>query len=515
MNVVDRFRAQAEARPDAPAIIEGRGRRRRVTTFAALDQLAAEGAGRLAEAGVGPGDRVLVLVPVSAALYGVLAAVFRVGAVAVVVDPGAGRAALDAAVARVRPAAFVGTPKAHFLRVLSRSVRHIPTRFVVGGWAPGARRWAGGPPAPVADLAPDAPALLTFTSGTTGRPKAAVRTHGILAAQHAAIADALDLRASDVDLATLPVVVLATLASGVTTVLADADLRRPGAVDAGRVLRQVVDEGVTRCVASPAFFERLLAHPDADALGRLRRVDTGGAPVVPDLLARLAARVGEAVAVYGSTEAEPIAHVAALSDADRQRVADGAGLPAGRPVAAIDLRVVPDRWGEPLGPVSEAEWESLALGPGAVGEIVVAGDHVVPGYLDGEGDAETKVAVGRRRWHRTGDAGRLDADGRLWLLGRCASASRRDGGVVYPLQVEAALRERLGVRAAFVEVGGRRVVAVEGAVPDGVAEAVPWAGLDEVVAVAALPVDRRHNAKVDVSALRTRLGHDRAGSAVD
>jgi len=504
-NVVERFRVQAETRPDVPAIVEGRGRERRVTSFADLDRRAAAGAGQLTVAGVGPGDRVLVLVPVSSALYAVLAAVFRVGAVAVVVDPGAGRRRLAEAVARVRPAAFVGTPKAHLLRALVPSVRRIPIRFVIGGWAPVAKRWEGGPPVTAADVGPDAPALLTFTSGTTGRPKAAVRTHGLLAAQHAALADALDLRPGDVDLATLPVVVLATLASGVTTVLADADLRRPGAVDAGRVLDQMRDEGVTRCVASPAFFERLLEHAEADALARLRRADTGGAPVFPDLLARLSAHVGEAVGVYGSTEAEPIAHAAAPSGTDRRRVAAGEGLPVGVPVGAVDLRVMPDAWGEPLGPFSEAAWEALALGPGAVGEIVVAGDHVVPGYLDGEGDAETKVDVDGRRWHRTGDAGRLDGDGRLWLLGRCAAASRRGGGVVYPLQVEAALRERLGVRAACLEVDGRRVVAVEGAAPDGLAAAVPWAGIDAVVAVDALPVDRRHNAKVDLEALRACL----------
>ncbi|PAP77815.1 AMP-binding protein [Rubrivirga marina] len=504
-NVVERFQSQAEARPEAPAIVEGRGRHRRVTTFADLDRQAAAGAGRLTAAGVGRGDRVLVLVPVSSALYAVLAAVFRVGAVAVIVDPGAGRERLAEAVGRVRPQAFVGTPKAHLLRLLAASVRRIPTRFVVGGWAPLAERWEGGPPVPVADVGRDAPALLTFTSGTTGRPKAAVRTHGLLGAQHAALTDALDLQPDDVDLATLPVVVLATLASGVTTVLADADLRRPGAVDASRVLRQMRAEGVTRCVASPAFFERLLAHPEADALRQLRRVDTGGAPVFPDLLARLGALVGEAVGVYGSTEAEPIAHVAAPSEADLRRVAAGEGLPAGPPVAAVDLRIVPDRWGEPLGPFTEAEWEARSLGPGAVGEIVVAGDHVVPGYLDGEGDAETKVDVAGRRWHRTGDAGRLDADGRLWLLGRCAAVSRREGSVVYPLQVEAALRTRLDARAAFVEIDGQRVVAVEGAVPDGLAEAVPWAAIDAVVSVDALPVDRRHNAKVDLGALCKRL----------
>ena len=497
MNVVALFQRQADARPDAPAIVEGVGRQRRVATFADLARRGAEGAGRLHAAGVRPGDRVLVLVPVSARLYEVLAAVFHLGAVAVLVDPGAGLPRLRESVGRVAPRAFVGTPRAHALRLVARSVQKIPTRFVVGGWAP-ARRWSGGARAPLADVADEAPALLTFTSGTTGRPKAAVRTHGLLAAQHGALSRALDLRPGDLDLCTLPVVVLANLASGVTTLLPDADLRRPGAVDGPRLLRQIRREEPTRCVASPAFFERLLDAASPGDLGTFRRVDAGGAPVHPDLLDRLAAHVGEAVAVYGSTEAEPIAHLDALSDADRQRVAAGDGLPAGRPVPEVSLRVVPEDL--PARSFTVAEWDALARPAGSVGEIAVAGAHVVPGYLGGEGDAEAKVTVGGRRWHRTGDAGRLDWDGRLWLLGRCAAASRRGGRAVYPLQVEAAVRARLGVRSAFVEVDGRRVLAVEGEAPAGLADALD-VDVDAVVTVAALPTDRRHNAKIDRAAL--------------
>ena len=505
MNVVDLFADQARQRPGAPAIIEGRGRRRAVTTFADLERRGAEGAGRLWAAGVCPGDRVLVLVPVSARLYEVLASVFRIGAVAVLVDPGAGIARLTEAVEWVGPAAFVGSPKAHLLRVAARAVRKIPTRFVTGGWVPGARRWRGGAPASVEGLDADAPALLTFTSGTTGRPKAAVRTHGLLAAQHAALSAALDLQPGDVDLATLPVVVLANLASGVTTVLPDADLARPGAFDVAPVLEQIRAERPSRSVASPAFFERLLDHAGAGDLRTFRRVDTGGAPVFPDLLARLADVAETAVGVYGSTEAEPIAHTGPLSDADRQRVARGGGLLAGMPVPQVDLRIVRDEPG-PLGPFTAAEWDRQSVPAGAVGEIVVAGNHVVPGYLDGQGNADAKIQVEGQRWHRTGDAGRLDADGRLWLLGRCAAGSRRGDRVLYPLQVEAAVRETTGARAAFVDLDGRRLVVVAGSADlAAVRAAVAWADPDDVLSVPALPFDRRHNAKIDRPALVAQL----------
>lgn len=514
MNVVDLFRAQAAERPDAPAIVEGTRGHRRVVTFADLDARAARGAARLRASGLRPGDAVLVLVPLSARLYEVLASVFRAGLVAVVLDPSAGRAHVDASCRLRPPDAFVGTPKAHLLRAVVPGVRAIPRPFVAGGWAPAARSWDDGTDGALAPVAvgADAPALLTFTSGTTGQPKAAVRTHGLLAAQHAALAAALDLGPGQVDLATLPVVVLANLASGVTTVIPAVDLRRPGSVNVRRLLGQVAAERPTRCTASPAFFERVLRRARPGDLGAFERFDSGGAPVFPDLLARLAATGARAVGVYGSTEAEPIAHTDAdeVTDADRARVAGGAGLPVGRPVPHVRLRVVPDRWGTPLGPFTAAEWDRQSLPAGEAGEVVVAGDHVVPGYLGAVGDAETKVDVGSRRWHRTGDAGRLDADGRLWLLGRCAGASRRDGRAVYPLAVEAAVRERFGLRAAFVEVGGRRLLAVEGAVPVDVArEVTGWDTVDEVVPVRRIPVDRRHNAKVDLPALRDLVGSGR------
>jgi acyl-CoA synthetase (AMP-forming)/AMP-acid ligase II len=515
VNVVTLFQHQAAARPDAAAFIEGRGARRRVISFAALDAAGAAGAARLRAVGLRPGDTVLVLVPLSARLYEVLAAVFRAGLVAVVLDPGAGRDHIAAAIALSPPHAFIGSPKAHLLRLLHPPIRRIPVAFVTDGWVPVARRWAGPPARSSAAVEPRAyadPALLTFTSGSTGAPRGAIRSHGVLAAQHRALSAALGLEAGQIDLATLPVVVLANLASGVTTVLPDADLRRPGAVDAPRLLAQIRAERPTRSTASPAFFERLLDAAAPGDLDPFRRLDSGGAPVFPDLLRRLASAAPNAhvSGVYGSTEAEPIADLpaSALRDEDLAAVQAGAGLPVGMPVPEVALRIVPDRWGTPLGPFDGPAWEAFALPRGAVGEIVVAGEHVIPGYVHGRGDEETKVAVDGRRWHRTGDAGRLDDDGRLWLLGRCAHAVEAPAGRVYPLQVEAAVRAGWGLRAAFLLHGGARTLVVEGEGGAAVAdlrEVLAWAGIERVEAVEALPTDRRHNAKIDVAALRRLL----------
>ena len=122
--------------------------------------------------------------------------------------------------------------------------------------------------AQVAPVDEQTPALVTFTSGSTGEPKAAVRTHGFLLAQHAVLEESLSLAPGEVDLTTLPIFVLANLASGVTSVIPDADLRYPGRIEPGPVFEQLrqLDRtthrlvGRTRIAASPALLARLAAH---------------------------------------------------------------------------------------------------------------------------------------------------------------------------------------------------------------------------------------------------------------
>jgi acyl-CoA synthetase (AMP-forming)/AMP-acid ligase II len=235
-------------------------------------------------------------------------------------------------------------------------------------------------------------------------------------------------------------------------------------------------------------------------------------PQALDAIASVAERA-QVVAVYGSTEAEPIAEIERgdITAADRDAMGRGAGLLAGRPVPSIDLRIIADRWGQPLGPWESDDLHRETLPNGSVGEIVVSGGHVLQGYLDGLGDEETKIHVDGRVWHRTGDAGYLDADGRLWLLGRCGAKVRDAEGIVYPFAVEAAASGVPDVnRTAFVLHDGRRVLVVETtgdpeSTKARLRERLEWASVADLVTVARIPVDQRHNAKVDYPALHRML----------
>lgn len=189
----------------------------------------------------------------------------------------------------------------------------------------------------------------------------------------------------------------------------------------------------------------------------------------------------------------------------------GEGLLAGIPVDEIRLRILRDRWGKPRGAMDALEFADETVSPGEAGEIVVTGDHVLRGYLGGGGDEETKFTVGGEVWHRTGDAGRLDAAGRLWLLGRCAARIDDPQGRLYPFTAECVAMTIPEVRrAALVAQAARRCLVVEApqAGPDlegRLTAALGWAHLAAIIFVRTLPVDRRQNAKIDYPALRRLL----------
>ncbi|HXF64492.1 MAG TPA: AMP-binding protein [Caldilineaceae bacterium] len=527
MNLADLLHTQAEIQPDAPALIDRTGGRAAFYTFARLDEAVARAATMLRQSGLRPGDRALLFHPMSADLYIALGALFRLGAAAVFVDPGLGRAQIADACARWQPQAFFGAPRAHLLRLVVPALRRIPLAIATGWGAPGAVRWAQlwrCPPdtGETSPAGPDTPALITTTSGSTGRPKVALRTQGFLLAQHKSIQAALGLGPGDRVATTLPIFVLSFLAAGAATLLPGVDLRRPGRVRAGPLVAQIVQDEATCLAASPAFLEQIARHCAAAGrtLPHITRIFGGGAPLFPDLLDELQAIAPNAsiTAVYGATEAEPIAHIeaAAITPADRQRMAQGGGLLVGLPVPSIQVRILPDRWETPLPPMTPAALEAAALPPGDAGEILVSGSHVLPGYEQGEGDAETILLAGDTRWRRTGDAGYLDEKGRLWLLGRCAARVEDARGLLYPFAVECAAHTFAEVKhAALVSLSGERVLALELYRPltearqAALCKALAWAHLDRLLALPRLPVDKRHNAKIDYPALRRLLAQRR------
>ena len=513
---------QKQARSSEAAIIDRIHGRDRVTSFGKLQQQVKQATALLWQAGLRPGDEVLVFQPMSLELYVALIAIFRLGLIAMFIDPSAGLEHIERCCSLFPPKAFIGGPKAHILRLLSPALRRIPRTFAIGVHLPGAIPWSRAesmePRAEIFQAGPETPALLTFTSGSTGQPKAALRTHGFLLAQHRALELHFGGQVGETNLTTMPIFVLANLASGVTSLIAAGNLRKPGCIDAGPIIEQIERYRPARAEASPAFWERVIDHcrERGQNLPQLRVIYAGGAPVFPRVLDGLQeiAPQAEIVSVYGSTEAEPIAHVArgSLSAEDFAGMSEGRGLLVGVPAPELSVRILREQWGKVLGAYTAQAFAADCQPAGAPGEIVVSGEHVLPGYVHGRGDEETKFRVGCTIWHRTGDMGYFDAQGRLWLLGRCSAQIKDARGTLCPFTVECAISANPAIkRAAAAEVCGRRVLALElrehasSLDKEALAQAVAWAGIDSIQVYRHLPVDKRHNAKIDYPALKRLL----------
>jgi len=523
-NVLDVLRQVARRVPDRPALIMESG----AITFGELRERVGRAAAGLRRLGLKPGERAIVMIPMSIDLYVAMLALLEMGAVAVFVDPWIGRRQIAAFAAFAEPRAWLGIGKSHLLRLSDPRLRGIPVT-VTTGWHLGpwpARCSLAGievGEGEIHPVSPEDPALITFTTGSSGEPKGANRTHRFLLAQRAALAAEFPAAQGDVEMTMFPVFALNNLAAGVPSVVPAMDFRRVDRVDATRVLAQMRHHEVTTCTASPPFFDRLAAEIERRPAERpaLRRLLTGGAPVSDAELRtwRLAFPETEILVAYGSTEAEPVAH---LTAEERLAATNPArplapGYCAGRPIDRIRAKVARIEAGPiELGAEGWAAWE---LPAGEIGELVVSGDHVCRDYYrNPRAVGENKIADGEAVWHRMGDTGSFDAEGRFWLAGRVHSTIHRGGALVHPQLVEQAARGEDPRIRRIAAVGvpdpslGERVVLVveteEEKIEGEIASRAAAAGLiaDEIVLTSEpLPVDPRHNSKIDYGRLRLRL----------
>jgi acyl-CoA synthetase (AMP-forming)/AMP-acid ligase II len=397
--------------PQRPAILQYDGTV--LWTFGDLIVAASRTARLLRRAGLGQGDRVLIAVPSRRGAYAAVAGAMWAGAAALMPS----RGATLRGVGSLQPRGLV-IGSGNRLTVLTTSGRMRTTRLA-GADAPRLTRAPGGQPA---ELSPSSPAILSFTTGSTGRPKAVIRTHGNLLAQHRALTRLRPPVPGDVDLAGTPLLVLHNLVLGVTSLLPPPPrlAAMPG-FQPSAVLRG----GVTTIAGFPSLFEQLIAGP-AVLLPAVRAAHIGGDAVRPNLLRRLASVMpgAQVTIVYGATEAEPMSAIGA--DEYLMRLAGApidAGICLGQPVPETEVRI--DSNGAD------------------VGRILVRGQHVVAGPRDDGG------------WHDTGDIGRADSAGRLWWKGRAAHAI---GPGLFAEEVERAVEDEPGVARAAV---GRRTVGSE------------------------------------------------------
>ena len=420
----------ARERPDQVAMrCPGRGGGYQVAiTYAQLDARSDAIAAGLARRGIVRGTRTVVMVRPTPEFFLLMFALFKAGAVPVLVDPGIDRRALKQCLDEARPEAFIGIPLALLAKALLGWAKSARVRITTGrrAWLADAtladveRDGAGAGPQ-LADTAPDDVAGLLFTSGSTGVPKGVVYRHRHFVAQVGMLRDAFGIEAGGIDLPTFPPFALFDPALGLTSIIPDMDPTRPAKADPRKLHAAIRRFGVTQLFGSPALMRVLAGH--GEPLPTVRRVTSAGAPVPPEVVARMLALLppdAQLWTPYGATECLPVAVIEGRELlALRERTEAGSGTCVGRPVARNTVRIIRIDDG------AIADWsDALRVAPGQVGEITVAGPSATDAYFNR--DAQTALAKirerlpdgGERIVHRMGDLGWFDADGRLWFCGR-------------------------------------------------------------------------------------------------
>ncbi len=463
VNIAAALVERARQQPDTIALIEPRDGEAR-WAFRQLDDESNRLARGLARLGIARGTRTVLMVPPSLRFYALTFALFKLGAVVVLIDPGMGVRSLGACLNEAEPEAFIGVPKAHAARVLlrwgSRTIRHRVTvgrRLFWGGRTLKRveQEGAGGGPV-LATTAADDTAAILFTSGSTGVAKGAVYTHAIFAAQVEYLKRLYGIEPGEVDLPTFPLFGLFAPALGMTAVIPRMDFTRPGSVDPDNILGPIQRYGVTNLFGSPALLRRVGFSQQAAGqhLHTLRRVISAGAPVPPAVIRQFTTLLAPGVQVhtpYGATEALPVATIGSdevLGDTAAATAA-GRGVCVGRPVEGMAVRII----GIDDGPI--ATWsDDLLAPPGQIGEIIVQGPVVTRCYFNRpEATALHKIADPARDtfWHRMGDVGYLDDQGRLWFCGRKSQRVVTPAGPLFTIPCEGVFNTHpLVLRSALV-----------------------------------------------------------------
>ena len=393
-----------------------------------LDALADGLAAALTKTGVTAGERVAVMASNRPEFVAALLAIWRLGATAVLISPAWKRDEVDHALGLTKPAHAVGD---HPVLAGLMPMLHLDEPITP------AEPVSGSPPPENANNE----ALLVFSSGTTGLPKAVRHTHASLAAAVRHWREALQLKSRDRIQVTTPPSHILGLLNILTALRTGAWMRLHPRFDIDQMLRHIENDRITVEMVVAPIALAIASHPELESydLSSLRFIMWGATPVDASIAETVTRRTGVGwVPAYGTTEL-PVIACNPLSGPRLDAV--------GRPVPGVDLRVVSLETGEPVC-------------PGEVGEIQARSESLMAGYLPAE--ATTEVLCGG--WYRTGDVGWLDADGWLRITDRLKEMIKVRGFQVAPAEIETVLHGHPAVKDCAVfgvpdGVNGEAVVA--------------------------------------------------------
>jgi olefin beta-lactone synthetase len=501
-NIVDLFYDAAIKYPGKTAIAY----RSEEISYRDFEKQVTATANYLLAKGINKGDRVLLFIPMSVDLYRIVLALFRMGAVAVFLDEWVSKTRMEECCKVAQCKALIGNYKAKLLTLFSSELRKIPVRL-------GQRYVASDTVMSLPITSFNDTALITFTTGSTGVPKAAKRTHGFLFEQFAALKQKLKPHPDEIDMPVLPIVLLINLGAGITSVIANYKASKPNKLRPEKIIEQLKHYKVNRIIASPFFIKQLSKYVIENKLllPHLKRIFTGGAPVFPaeaQVYTKAFAKA-EIEIVYGSTESEPISGINVMKLIKENSYSQGLNVGKVDACAQVKIIKITDA---PLPVSTQYELDQLELPAREIGEIIVSGKHVLREYYNNEeAILRNKLFIGETCWHRTGDSGYFDENQHLRLTGRCNSLLYMNGKIISPFMYESYFQSIEGIELGTIMQQENKLIAIielkKNNVKTGIAEMINANGtkFDTVIYIKEIPRDPRHNSKIDYPKLRALI----------
>lgn len=450
----------------------------------------------LVDRGIKKGDKVLVLTPMSIELYVILLSVWSIGATVCFMDAGFIKNGMknnefdDIS-------AVIGITKYILYSNVNKNLKKLKVKInsnIIN-------KLNEELTLKVEDLEKTCSAILTYTSGTTGKPKIASRSHEFLMFQGDVLEKNIDYGASDIELSSVPIFTLSNINVGITTVIADGNFANLGKSNPKKLVDQIKKYNINRIMAAPGILNIISNYciKNNIVIDNVTKIFTGGGAVFLDLIDNIKSVFpnSKIITVYGSTEAEPIAKldISEMSESDINATKNGKGILAGNIIGVDECKIINTGINE-IGNITKEEFEKLQTNE--VGEIVVTGNNVLKGYVNGFGDKENKFSVDEKIYHRTGDLGLIDENGMLWLRGRIKEPF---------LNIEAALHSKLKIGKTAIFKYKDIIILVLEKTDSASKEEIQKVStqIDEIKYVNKIPVDKRHSTKVDYKILRKML----------
>ena len=467
-NVASCLPRMAEKMPDKQAVIFSRRRYPGGSfasfhlTFSQLDKESSRYALGLQKMGIKKGQRVLLMVK-GPDFITLAFALFKMGAIPILIDPGMGLSGLLKCIKQVEPEVLIAVPIVHLVKTFKRKYfSAIKYSITVGRklfWRGITLKTVGekehGNFSPVATKKED-PAAILFTSGSTGSPKGVLYLHGMFLAQVEHIKSHYGISEGEVDMPAFPLFALFSIAIGMTCVIPDMNPSKPAKVNPKKIIATIKKYDVTNSFGSPAIWDRVGEYCIRHRLRlpSIKRVLMAGAPVPGHVLKRfkdILSDEADTFTPYGATEALPISSISCTERLKTEvKSRTGAGTCVGKPISGITIRIIKitddpiPRWNE-----------NLVLGMGKKGEIAVKGDVVTREYFRMKEQTNlAKIKDGDSVWHRMGDIGYFDESGRLWFCGRKYHRVVAKDRTLFTIPCEAVFNQHPDVfRSALVGIG--------------------------------------------------------------